>query len=781
MTRRAVVDLAVLTVLALLGVIGLETSFGQYNFLVASLGGLAVGVGVALLTTWLRLPVLLAVLAGILAYFLLGTPIVMPDQGIAVVLPSLTSLAGLALGAVFGWRDILTLQTPVQAPYYIAVLPYFASWLVGMVGGLLALRWTSRAPGSRRSAVLLIGPLLLFLVGILLGTREPYLAAIRGTAFAVVALIWLGWRRGARERVAVEGSSGHLRRRLVGVAVVVAGAVVLGLAGGAALFPPRDARYVLREEVQPPFDPREFASPLSGFRYYTKTVADDDLLEVSGLAPGGLIRLAVMDSYDGVIWRVSSSTAGAEGSGAFRLAGETLPEPDALRSGTAGVLDVTIDGYDDVWMPTAGYATGVRWEDEASSSLADTFRYNAVTGTAVMTGGLQQGYHYALDVEYPDTVDDDELAGVATANLQLPAADGVPDIVGATALELAGDARDPIDQLRAIEVALTTDGYLSHGLASDGIPSRAGHGADRMAELFERPEMVGDEEQYASAFALMARSLGYPSRVVMGFAPQVAGGESTATVVGSDVTAWVEVPFEGVGWVPFFPTPDQTDVPQDQVPKPQNEPQPQVRQPPRTETDQEDLLTPVSIQDSDERDDDGFVLPGWAVALGLSILIPAAIVFVPLLIVAAVKSARARRRRLGAGDRAAAGAWEELLDRLAELGYPVPPPATRVATAQRLAATLAQPQLVAVAARADAAVFSGRDIEPSEAEAVWSDVAGVVAQAESGAGRTRRLLSRYRVHRTGRREERRVRAAGSAARRTARRQDRGTDRRGGRR
>jgi 8-oxo-dGTP pyrophosphatase MutT (NUDIX family) len=87
--------------------------------------------------------------------------------------------------------------------------------------------------------------------------------------------------------------------------------------------------------------------------------------------------------------------------------------------------------------------------------------------------------------------------------------------------------------------------------------------------------MIGDEEQYASAFALMARSLGYPARVVMGFAPEVPDGGGTVTVTGDDVTAWVEVAFDGVGWVPFAPTPDETDIPQDQVPKPQSEPQPQ--------------------------------------------------------------------------------------------------------------------------------------------------------------------------------------------------------------
>ena len=51
---------------------------------------------------------------------------------------------------------------------------------------------------------------------------------------------------------------------------------------------------------------------------------------------------------------------------------------------------------------------------------------------------------------------------------------------------------------------------------------------------------------------------GMPARVVMGWHPDQgekdAGGVFTAT--GENIHAWVEIAFEGVGWVPFDPTPD---------------------------------------------------------------------------------------------------------------------------------------------------------------------------------------------------------------------------------
>jgi hypothetical protein len=771
---RSWIDVAVLVVLSVLGIVGLETSFGTYNFLLASLGGLAIGVGVAVGATLLRLSVLVSVAAGIVAYFVLGTPIVMPSLGIGVVLPSLDTLAGLVLGAVFGWRDILTLSTPVEAPYYISVLPYFAAWLVGLVTTLLALRWFARRPASWKSALLLLGPALLFLIGILLGTDEPYLAAVRGIAFAAIALVWLGWRRGARERVAVENAAGALRRRVTGIAVVVAGAVVLGVVGGTLLTPERDDRFVLREAIEPPFDPTEFPSPLSGYRDYTKNLVDTELFTVEGLEPNMLVRLATMDSYDGVLWRVTAKTAEEEGSGSFRLVGETLPDDPFEGAVDAEELQVQIGDYDDVWVPSAGYATQIDFEDAASRAEADSFRYNATTGTGVLTGGLESGYRYTVDVDYPRPLDDSELEPLAPADVVLPAADNVPDILGSKALEYTGEATTAIGKLRALEQTLKTSGYLSHGLASDGVPSRAGHGADRMNDLFELPQMVGDEEQFASAFALMARSLGYPSRVVMGFAPEVPDDAPAIAVTGDDVTAWVEVPFEGVGWVPFFPTPDETDIPQDQVPKPQLEPQPQVRQPPRMESSEEDLLTPVAIDDSDEDRDELFNLPAWVVTLGLSILIPAAIVFIPMLIVALVKRRRARRRRRGTGDESVAGSWDELIDRLGELGYAVPARETRVAAARQLEPQVEGATLVAFAERADTAVFSGAEIPPEQADRAWTEVEALRALAAAGAGRTRRILSRYRVRRAVRRAGRDAsRAEKRASRRARKAQKRG--------
>ncbi|MEY2848531.1 MAG: hypothetical protein RI885_1196 [Actinomycetota bacterium] len=753
---RTGVDIAVVLVLSVLGVLGFEPPFGGFGFLLAGLGGLAVGAATGILASMFRLPIIATTLVAVLAYFLLGSAFAMPGQAIAFVLPSLQSLAGLAVGAVFGWADIVTLQTPIGAPQYIAVVPYVATFVVALVATSLAARWLpSRPRAPWRHAVVLLGPVLLYLAGILTGTDSPYQAGVRGISFAVLALVWIAWRR-PHGRPAVAGASTRLRnRKLAGTAVLVAVAVVVG--GGVAFVtaPPKDQRFVLRDEIEPPFDPLQFPSPLAGFREYSKLQRDEVLFTIDGLQPGDRIRLATMDSFTGKLWNVTGPETQTDGSGSFALVGRALPAPRFVTAERRDDVTVTIGQYDDVWLPSIGYPTRLDFTDGPSTGSTDELRYNVSTGTTVLTPGLTRGDSYTLDAQVQTATDVGDLADVPTAAIALPEIVDNPDVTTSKAQEFAAAATNPADQLEAIRINLSEKGYLSHGLASDSVPSRAGHGADRIDDLLSRNQMIGDEEQYASAFALMASTYGYPARVVMGFAPDIAA-EGPTEVRGEHVSAWVEVAFEDVGWVTFDPTPDETDIPQDQTPKPQIEPQPQVRQPPRADKDPEDLLTPVELDDEDTDDDSVFQLPGWVYAVALSLLIPATIVLVPLLVIGALKARRARRRREAAtGDRRAAGAWDEVLDRYSELGFEVPRRATRTMVATGLQTqVVADAGLHSLARAADDAVFSGREIDTDRSDRVWSEAQAAVAVAEGAVTSVRRIVSRYRFARASRRGNR---------------------------
>ena len=751
-TGRTWTDVAVLLVLVLLGVIGFEPSFGGYGFLVAGLGGLALGAATGILAAVFRLNVMLTVLAAVVGYFLFGSALAVQGQAIAGFLPSLQSLASLAVGSVYGWADIVTLRTPIGAPEYIAVVPYFAAWLVALVSTSLATRWIAQKPRTAwRFGIALVGPVVLYVAGILIGTDEPYEAGLRGVVFAILALIWLGWRRPNAAAVAPGGANRLRNRKLAGTAIIVGGAVLLGGGAGFWLAPANDERFVLRDEIEPPFDPLQYPSPLSGFRHYTKQVTDEQLLTVSGLQPGDVVRLATLDSFTGKLWTVTGPETATNRSGSFALVGRKIPAQTFVTPQVRNDVTVTIETYDDVWLPSVGYLTDLEFTGGDAENESDNLRYNNATGTAVLTSGLTQGDSYTLSAIEQKVLTPADLETASTASIELPPVTGIPDLATSKAQEFAGTATTPAAQLQAIQLSLTENGFLSHGRASDSTPSRAGHGADRVTELFSRLQMIGDQEQYASAFALMARSLGYPARVVMGFAPEVSGDEPSITVTGDDVTAWVEVAFDGIGWVAYNPTPDETDIPQAQVPKPQSEPQPQVRQPPRSESDEDDLLTPVELEESDEDDNgDPFVLPGWVLAIGLSLLIPAAIIFIPLLVIAAIKVRRARKRReTERGADQVAGAWQEMLDQYAELGFDVPKRSTRLMIAEKLEAQLAdQPvRLRSLAAAADEAVFDGHDVDPERSEKVWNEALAATAVAREAVTRARRILSLYRIRR----------------------------------
>src|SRR5690606_887262 len=231
---RTWVDVVVLLVLTTLGVLGFAPSYGGYSFLLAGLGGLALGAVTGILTSMLRFGGLLTLAAAIVGYFALGPALAVPSQSIWGVVPTLQSLASLAIGTVFGWADLLTLSTPVGAPAYIAVVPFAASWLVALVSTVLATRWLAARPRTAwRFAIAVVPAFALYLTGILVGTSEAYQAGIRGAVFAVLVLVWLGWRRPVGGEAAT--AIGSLRtRKIVGTVLVVAVAIVAG--GGAGFW-----------------------------------------------------------------------------------------------------------------------------------------------------------------------------------------------------------------------------------------------------------------------------------------------------------------------------------------------------------------------------------------------------------------------------------------------------------------------------------------------------------------------------------------------------------------
>lgn len=130
--------------------------------------------------------------------------------------------------------------------------------------------------------------------------------------------------------------------------------------------------------------------------------------------------------------------------------------------------------------------------------------------------------------------------------LQLP--ESLPDRVVRLARRITADATTDVDKVTAIENYLRAN--YEYSLDSP-VPPLGQDAVDHF--LFDAD--VGFCEQFASATAVMLRSLGIPARVVAGYA---VGERNTFSgyyeVRASDAHAWVEVWFPRYGWYEFDPT-----------------------------------------------------------------------------------------------------------------------------------------------------------------------------------------------------------------------------------
>ncbi|PPF60607.1 transglutaminase, partial [Clavibacter michiganensis] len=532
--------------------------------------------------------------------------------------------------------------------------------------------------------------------------------------------------------------AGLARTRLALGAGLLVVALGVGLATG-GLLAPVSAREVLRDAIVPPLDLHDYPSPLVGFRKYVRDEKEDVLFTVKGLPDGARVRLATLDAYDGVVYNVAGD--GTAGSGTFtRVSGDI---PNDVK-GDKATLDVTIGDLTGVWIPDAGYLDSFRFTGDRADELANSLHYNRTTGVAISTLGLAKGDSYSMDVVIPKVLTEEQLESHALQSLSMPKAAGVPEEVPTLATQYIGDADRPLTQVRNLATSLSQEGFFSHGLEGEAT-SRAGHGAERISALLDADQMIGDDEQYAVAMALMARSAGMPARVVMGFYPdKYAGASAEQQITGDQLHAWVEVAFDDAGWVAFDPTPPKDQVPQEEAPKPKSDPKAQVLQPPPPPQEPADLPPDLRTDDTDQDDeaDANPILVTVLIASG-SLLGLIIVLLTPVVVIGALKTRRRKARQNA--DRPAdrlSGGWDEIVDRADDLGTAVGRGVTRRADAAVIAESWPDLPVGAVAVRADHGVFGPGEPSPDEVDAFWAEVDDIVEGMHDSRGWWKRLQAR---------------------------------------
>ncbi|GAA4148048.1 transglutaminase-like domain-containing protein [Leifsonia shinshuensis] len=686
------------------------------------------------------------VVAGVVLLVYLGTGVQLAVPGEATaggLLPTGKGFLDLVQATWLSWKELVTISVPVGSYEALLVPAFILVLLAATVTTTIALRSTLPELAG-------IPPVVVLVAGIALG---PAVAAVPSWLVLGLFALLLVWNIRLRLRRRTD-SVRTLRRQsgltvesrrergstavltATGATVMLAVAAAVGI-GAAVLVPPASGRQVVRTAVEQPFDPRAYPSPLTGFRsYFEPSAASDPMLSVSGLPADGRVRIATLDTYDGVTYSVGSDAV-TSASGSFVRLPYRLDQGGT--KGTPTELTVTVRGYRGPWIPGSGQLEQIQFFGPDASKLSGAYFYNDVTGTGAVMASLRSGDTYVADSVTLPKLTTAQLTNVQPGSDAVPRPTVVPDELQSTLQKYTAGVTGAGAKLAAALKGLENDGYLSHGVGPEEPASRSGHGADRITELLTNVPMLGDQEQYAVTAALMARQLGFPARVVMGFvAPADARGP--VTFLGSDASAWIEVQTTA-GWVTVDPTPPVRPVPPKRPEQPTEISRPQTNvQPPVDDTPQQNQEPPSAQVDSTQPQAPNPVLEALLtilVAIGWTVLVLALIAAPFLAVIAAKWRRRTLRRSAPTAAERIVGGWREFADAAVDHGYDPPPAATRL----EFATTIGGTRAAALAQVADRAVFSSIAPSGEEADSVWKAVDDLRGQLDRRDTRWKRWLA----------------------------------------
>ncbi|MGA4842519.1 transglutaminaseTgpA domain-containing protein [Streptomyces sp. G45] len=378
------------------------------------------------------------------------------------------------------------------------------------------------------------------------------------------------------------------------------------------------------------------------------------------------LRIVSLDQFDGTTWKTTVRDI-------TDVPGR-LPNPQGL-SPTVPRTEIqtnlsAADSYAQNWLPMPYPASQVK--------IDGRWRYEPV-GRAVVgdRGQTTRGAQYQVNslVVEPTA---EQLASApappeAIAREFTKVPDSLPPVVADTARRVTRGSANDYDRAVKLQDWFTTDGGFSYNTQV-----RAGSGPAAIARFLEQKE--GFCVHFSFAMASMARTLGIPARVAVGFTPGAPQANGTMSVGLKDAHAWPELYFEGVGWTRFEPTPSRgsapdytrdqtpsegTDDPSAPAPATSDEASPEPSQSsgcPRDAQQQggcASALPPLTNDSDDSGTPVGMVVGGSLAAL--------VVLVVPLLPM--LWRARVRALRLGVGGRTGAdaaartlAAWLEVTD-----------------------------------------------------------------------------------------------------------------------
>ncbi|MDQ1582694.1 MAG: hypothetical protein QOF36_748 [Microbacteriaceae bacterium] len=262
------------------------------------------------------------------------------------------------------------------------------------------------------------------------------------------------------------------------------------------------------------------------------------------------LKLTSLDQFTGTVWKHRERNL------------SRLPRVDTIGPAfglSKGVTTkkfettVRIDNMNSRWLPVPYPVTNV-------NGLSGTWSWDPADLTigAVNTNAAGQNYTVTSLMVAPTAAQlkDDGSFVPASLMSDLFVPHNLPAIITQTALDATAGATSKYEKAVALQDYFREQNFQY----SVDTPLEQGYGGDGMAVIATFLEAKsGYCVHFASAMAIMARSLGIPARVSIGYlpgssSPGAFGSSAVYNVTSDDLHAWPELYFAGIGWVPFEPT-----------------------------------------------------------------------------------------------------------------------------------------------------------------------------------------------------------------------------------
>lgn len=578
-----------------------------------------------------------------------------PDRLLVGVLPTPAGTADLLGVLSSGFSEIREQVTPAIPLDGLVALTVLLVGTLTLVVDLVAV-------GGRQPALGGLALLVLCCVPVATTTGDVSLLVFLGPALGLATLLWADQRlRLAGRQRSGPGAfagTGVLPAVRTGVLAVVAGlllpALVPTLAEGsfASGLGTGDGPGVSSTGTS--------LDPEAALRGQLTQPEPVDLLRVdASVEDPAYLRAVALDQYDEGGWSIgnlggSEPTAGAE---------DLVPVPPGVPTREVRA-QITAEAHDDRFLPVftdlqSLTVDGGDWRlDPGSGTVFGRDEARTSGRSWEVVSQEVRPTPEELAAARPLAADDP----LQQAYTLLPPLDPrVTDLLG----QLVDGAQTPDQRVRAVFDFLTdrANGFVY------SLSTAPGTTGDDLADFLELRR--GYCEQYAGAMAVLVRAAGVPARVVLGYTPGQRQPDGSRVVTTADAHAWVEVFYDGLGWVPFDPTPlsggravdlpwaTRADVAAAEASASPSAPT-TAPAGPSAQLDRDDAFTPLATDGDQAADTPWGRVGAWGGgAVGALVLLAAP----------AVARAAQRRRRLGTGSPGAV--WDELLATADDLGVPV--------------------------------------------------------------------------------------------------------------